>query len=172
MYFYRRKHGHYPRFGRKRGNISAPIIAPGTTARTRRRGVWRAQEPEEGLPGYTTEASGGELSLGVGRKRLNEAEEYELAVTLTTVRNSNEERTAREHSVATSHEGEETSSAVATKSTEALPPYIPPPTPAVVADGGGLGRVASRQSQHSGANRLAFPRAITTTSRRPSRVES
>jgi hypothetical protein len=123
------------------------------------------------------EASGGEMSLGIGRKRSDEPEEYELAETLTTVRNSSEPRTTREDSVATAHDVEETppppaAAAAAAKPSEPLPPYIPPPTPALVADGEGFTRVASRQSQHIPANRLSFPRAVTTTSRRSSRVET
>lgn len=121
------------------------------------------------------EASGGEMSLGVGRKRSEDPEEYELAETFTSELNSGEERrTTREESVSTAHGTEEftPTSAGAKKSTEALPPYIPSPTPALVADGEGFGRVASRQSQRSIADRLSFPRAVTTASRRSSRVES
>ncbi len=148
-------------------------MTTGATSRTRRRGVWRAEQPEEGLPGYTMEASGGEMSLGVGRKRSDEPEEYELAETLTNGPSNGEGRTSREPSVATAHEGDENTPTSATKPSEALPPYIPPPAPAVVADGGSLGRIASRQSQNSVANRLSFPRAITTsTGRRSSRVEA
>lgn len=171
MSLYRRRHGHYPRFGRKRGNIGASIVTTGATTRTRRQGVWRAQQPEEGLPGYTMEARGGEMSLGVGRKRSNEPEEYDLAETLPNVRSSGEGTTNRD-SVAAAHEADENTPSAATKLSEALPPYIPPPAPAVVADGGSLGRVASRQSQNSVANRLSFPRAIASTGRGLSRVET
>ena len=173
IYFYHRRNGHYPRFGRKRGNISAPLVTPAVNTRSRRRGVWRAQQPEEGLPGYTMEATGGEMSLGVGRKRSDEAADYDLAGTGTTIRASGEGRATREHSVATVHDGEEIPPTAAPANiSESLPPYIPPPTPALVADGDGFGRVSSRQSQNSIGNRLSFPRAITTTSRRSSRIES
>lgn len=173
VYFYHRRNGHYPRFGRKRGNISAPLVTPAVNTRSRRRGVWRAQHPEEGLPGYTMEATGGEMSLGAGRKRSDEAADYNLADTSTTIRASGEGRTIREHSATTAHDGEERPpTAVPANISEPLPPYIPPPTPALVADRDGFGRIASRQSQNSIGSRLSFPRAVTTTSRRSSRIES
>jgi hypothetical protein len=115
------------------------------------------------------EATGGELSLGVGRKR-SDAEEYEMEETVTTERTSGDERMARENSAATI-QGEDapTATPAAPKPAESLPPYIPPPAPAVVADGNGLGRIGSRQSQSS--VNPSYPRAVTNSSRRSSRVE-
>lgn len=171
MYLYHRRHGHYPQFGRKRGHIGAPIVTAAAPRRTRRLGVWRAPQTGEGVPGYTMEAGCGEMSLGIGRKRSDEPDQYEMEETLTPPPNSGEGRTTREPSVATAQEADGTIPAL-TKPNEVLPPYIPPPAPAVVADGGGLGKVASRQSQNSTSNRLSFPRAVTSTSRRSSRVET
>ena len=102
--------------------------------------------------------------MGVGRKR-SDAEEHEMEETVTPERTSGEERTTSENSVATVQgEGTPSATAAAPKQAEPLPPYIPPPAPAVVADRNGLGRIASRQSQVS-ANRHSFPRAVTNSSR-------
>jgi hypothetical protein len=103
--------------------------------------------------------------LGVGRKR-SDAEEYEMEETvITPERTSGDEHRTRENSVATVQgEGTPITTPAVPKQTEPLPPYIPPPAPAVVADGNGLGRIASRQSQAS-VNRHSFPRAITNSSR-------
>jgi hypothetical protein len=106
----------------------------------------------------------------VGRKR-SDAEEYEMEENVTTERTSGDEHMTRENSAATV-QGEDapTAAPVTSKPAELLPPYVPPPAPAVVADGNGLGRIGSRQSVSS-VNHLLYPRVITNSSRRSSRVE-
>jgi hypothetical protein len=169
LWLYRRKHGHFPKFSRTPA-ISRPVAA--NPNRRRQRGVWRATQ-EEGLPGYTVQARGGELSLGTGRKRADE-EDYEM----TEPRSSDltDERT-RENSVATVLETDEpppVATEAGDKAAEALPPYIPPPPPipAVLAEA--AYRVSSRQStssrrsiQTSGSSssprRLSLPRIVAAT---------
>jgi len=178
MYLYRRKHGQYPTFARKR-IINEPT--PAAPQRSRRRGVWRPGQPDEGLPGYTMEAKDGEMSLGVGRKRTDD-EEYELEehIDRTSGESGTQEeigREVRQPSVASvgsaRRDGRDLSPRPpngAVKPPETLPPYIPPPSPALLADSG-FGRVASRNSVSS--TRSSFPRVQLPppSGRRGSRVE-
>lgn len=168
IFLYRRKHGYYPSLGRKRVMNDPPSTNP-ATRRPRRRGVWRPGDPEEGLPGYTTQASDGELSLGVGRKR-GEDEEYELSEA-TDRSISGDTRESRPGStVMTTTTGGATGliTPPTTKPDEELPPYIPPPAPAIlVTDGYLFGRAGSRLSVGSGPRRTSYP----SSSRRSSRVE-
>jgi hypothetical protein len=178
MCLYRRKYGRYPTFAHKR-IINEPT--PAVPRRSRRLGVWRPGHPDEGLPGYTMEAKDGEMSLGVGRKRTDE-EEYEMEdhVERTSGESGTQEeigREARQPSVASvgsaRGDGEPLStrpSNGAGKPSETLPPYIPPPSPAFLADSG-FGRVGSRNSVSS-TRRNSFPRVQlpAPSGRRGSRV--
>lgn len=159
IYRYHRKHGRYPTFGRKRiVNEPSSVSIP---RRSRRRGVWRPIDPEEGLPGYTTEASVGELSLGTGIKIRDDAE-YELAESLG--RSSGETRDTRTPSLGASMTEVNPPGTPPTRPAEVLPPYIPPPSPAFLAGGRSHGRRGSYQSQ---SRRTSF----ASVSRRSSRVE-
>ena len=145
IYLYHRKHGHYPSLRRKRvtngptrNNLTAPW--------SRRRAVWRPEDPEEGLPGYTMEAKDGELSLGIGRKRAVEERDLTEAIE-RSIRETRESRTGSVITTATGRT-EVTTPPPAEMGAEELPPYIPPPPPpAVLLKGGYLfGRAGSRQS--------------------------
>ena|SRR5947207_2159383 len=118
--------------GRQRGLTANPA----NPQRPQRQAVVRT-DPEVGVPGYTRQASKGELSLGIGRKRSVE-EEYELAETMSNPeRREPEERRSRDRS-----KSQNTSANIQTS----LPPYLPPPAPAV-AMRGSITRPASRYSQ-------------------------
>ena len=179
MYIYRRKYGRYLTFGRK-SIINGPT--PVVPRRYRHRGVWRPGQSDEGLPGYTIEAKDGEMSLGVGRKRTDE-EEYELEdhVDRTSGESGSQEeieREARHPSVASiasaRDDGGERPSTRVAMPPEMLPPYIPPPSPALLADSG-FGRIASRRNSASSMSgrRGSFPRIQlpSASSRRGSRAE-
>jgi len=173
MYLYKRKHGHFPRVGRKPIIHEPPAVAPTPAQTRRRRGVWRSsQAVEEGVPGYTVEAMGGELSLGMGRKHTDE-EFYELAEnpgqteSISGDARSLRTQISRAMTAVIDDVQSEARSEIRRPSTrdEELPPYIPPPSPAIVADRG-LGRSASFTSNGSGGvNRLVFPRPQNTPRR-------
>ena len=101
------------------GIPTAPQTSAAPPRNQTRARVWREEPHQAGLPNYTLEASGGELSLGTGRKR--PSEEYELAETITN----------------TSQPTRETATTETEPSPDPrrnlLPPYIPPPAQAVVA---------------------------------------
>jgi hypothetical protein len=159
---YRRKHGHYPSFRRKPVTNGTPPTNPAAPW-SRRRAVWRPGDAEEGLPGYTMEAKEGELSLGIGRKRGSE-EENELAEALERSISEQTRESRPESTITTGGNTEVTTP----KRTEELPPYIPPPAPAVLVKNGYIfGRIGSRQSVASA------PRGISllSSSRRSSGAE-
>ena len=113
-----------------------------------RRGVWRPGDIEEGLPGYTMEAKEGELSLGIGRKRGEDDEEESTEMTETSI-NTETRASSRAGSTVTTATEVTTPlpAAMGGKRPEDLPPYIPPPPPAVLVKNGYIfGRVGSRQS--------------------------
>jgi hypothetical protein len=176
MYLYKRKHGHFPRIGNKQLIHEAPIPSPAPARTTRRRGVWRASQAiDNGVPSYTVEAKDGEMSLGMGRK-ITDENFYELSeMPGQTERSSMDARSLRtQTSFATTVVSDGRLSNVETRSehrrpsaprNEDLPPYIPPPSPAIVADR--LGRSASFRSNGSsvGVNRLVYPRPQNTPRR-------
>lgn len=171
MYLYKRKHGHYPRLGQKQLIHEAPILPTVAPVRQRRPGVWRSSQAiDYGVPSYTVEAADGEMSLGMGRK-LTDEHFYEMAETPGEAERENADaRSLRtQTSFATTAVPEEVPGDNRTESRrpslrdEELPPYIPPPSPAIVADR--LGRSASFRSNGSGVNRLVYPRPQNTPRR-------
>jgi hypothetical protein len=129
---YHRKYGRLPPV--LRGRVGIPNVPTTSAAPLRNRAqlrVWRAEPHQPGLPNYTLQPTGGELSLGTGRKR--PSEEYELAETITN----------------TSQHTRETGTTEAEPSPaprrDTLPPYIPPPAQAVVA----AERVGQRRSSRT-----------------------
>jgi len=153
LVIYRWRYGHYPSCSpnqsQRRGNATPPADQPPPPAaaprQRQRRGVWRAEQPAAGLPGYTTEPTPGELSLS---RRKESTEEYELP-------ELHPERTSEEARVAPDAMDSATAPANNNSSPkpEALPPYVPPPAPAVVTDGTRVisagSRRDSRHSRHS-----------------------
>ena len=128
------------------------------------------------------EAKDGEMSLGVGRKRTDDEEnEVQEHVDRTTGESTEPAEFGRETtrqpsltSVASaSVEGGDVTSRPSNggaKHTEPLPPYIPPPSPALVASSR-FTRVGTRNSVSS-TRRASFPRVYLPqpSSRRSSRV--
>jgi hypothetical protein len=109
-----------------------------------RQGVVRT-DLEAGVPSYTLQPTKGELSLGIGRKRSVE-EEYGLAETMADhEREDSDERSIQDPG---------TSQNASANIQISLPPYIPPPEPAVVS-GGSTPQTASRYSQ--GTRRYSSP---------------
>jgi hypothetical protein len=98
------------------------------------------------VPGYTIEPTPGELSLGTGRKRSG-VEEYELGMVPSNGRTSGD--TVDDATQPTTEPAPTTPTVPATKPSENLPPYIPPPPPALIADGNSFARVPSRPVQNS-----------------------
>jgi len=122
-----------------------------------RRGVWRADDTQEGLPRYSIQAMDGEMSLGIGRKRTAEEEELELR---ELQREANVEQggemgdgttgrigefESRRLSVAGA-DGIHTPGSMDRRASESLPPYLPSPNPAYIPKGSriSLGRMSSR----------------------------
>lgn len=175
MFLYRRKYGRYPTFARKR-IINEPTPVAATPRRSRRGGVWRPGRPDEGLPGYTLEAKAGEMSLGVGRNRTDDDESIDRTTTESSEQTEMgwDSRQPSFTSVASvrGDGGELTTrpSNGTAKSSETLPPYIPPPSPALLGSRG-FGRVGSRSSVSS-TRRNSFPRvALPPPGQRSSRTE-
>ena len=127
---YRQEHGHYPSIFNRSPVLealapSAPLQpqlqqpAPQRQQRRSRR-VWRAENAQNGAPTYTVQAGDGELSLGIGRKQ--STEEYELHEVNT-------------HSEPASGDtSEQNAERTPSRPRDSLPPYIPPPQPAVTVD--------------------------------------
>ena len=153
LHFYRRKRGHYPSFGRKRIiNEPCPSTTGAPRIRYRGRGVWRPTDPEEEeLPGYTTEATCGELSLGIGRKLSRYEDELEEPETTALGLTSEERRDSRGLSAG----GEVAPGAAAATAHETLPPYIPPPPRAALAEA--ETRNGLRRSFGPGPRRGSYP---------------
>jgi hypothetical protein len=116
------------------------------------------------------------MSLGTGRKRTDE-DEYEMNDLNETRSSEHMDRRDREASVGTILEEQPSPPQIETveNPAEALPPYIPPPPPAVIADTSAH-RAPSRQSMRiSGSGtaprRLSVTRLSVSSSRRDSRGE-
>jgi hypothetical protein len=114
------------------------------------------------------------MSLGTGRKRTDE-EEYEMNELNETRSSEHTEGLNREASVGAIPEDEPSPLVTQTvdNPAEALPPYIPPPPPAVIADTPAH-RTPSRQSMRiSGSGtaprRISVPRLSVSSGRRDSR---
>ena len=127
------------------------------------------------------EAKAGEMSLGVGRNRTDD-EEYEMQehIDRTSTASSEQTEMGRDSgqpsftSVASvSGDGGELTTRPSNgtaKPSETLPPYIPPPSPALLGNRG-FGRVRSHSSVSS-TRRNSFPRvALPPPGRRSSRAE-
>lgn len=165
IFLYHRKHGRYPTFGRKQIINEAPpsvgLSGAAMRRRYRRRGVWRPHEPEEGVPMYTMQPEHGELSLGLGRKRTAEEEEYDLAELPRPSAEPNTELgdgdTANAEDLERRRSSTRTASMEARRSVdlrppESLPPYLPPPAAAHVREQGSgtsLVRMSSRRMSSS-----------------------
>ena len=114
-----------------------------------RRGVWRAYDPEEGLPRYSIRAIDGEMSLGIGRKRTAEEEEQglremqrEATVECRTEMGdgtvgSIEEFESRQWSMA-GRDSIHTPGSMDRRASESLPPYLPSPAPAYMPKRSGI----------------------------------
>jgi hypothetical protein len=141
---YHHKHGRFPPISRGRHALPATrpsAQAPAARPRTRG-GVWRSEQPQNGLPSYTARAAAGELSLGTGRK--NSTDEYELTESTSNMSTNGEGTTSQLPEI--SEPGEENQTeAQPTKQSDSLPPYVPPPIRAIVP----AARVDSHQSASS-----------------------
>jgi hypothetical protein len=133
--------GKFPPILRGRRDPVEPAVDP-IPSQTRPRvrgGVWRTDEPTNGVPTYTARPAVGELSLGGARKK--SVEEYEMSDEVSGDAPQNPERTTinvREMSETTVVEAEQTET-TATPTTspdpptpENLPPYVPPPQKVVL----------------------------------------
>ena len=109
--------------------VASPPAAAFVPARRTRR-VWRAEPALNGVPVYTSEATTGELSLGMGRKQ--STEEYEMVRVESMMEIRESSGTVLEGMNDTGDEEVETvASPVAVAETaDPLPPYVPPLPPA------------------------------------------
>jgi len=145
------------------------------------RGVWRADDPEEGLPRYSTYATHEEMSLGIGRKRTAEEEEYELE---ELHREANVERGAEMgHGTAGSIEefesrrlsvgrmdGVHTRALMGRQAPESLPPYVPVPAPAYIRKGSEMSlRSMSSRQMSMGSEQVSRGTLVAPSNGRSSR---
>ena len=103
------------------------------------------------MPSYTIQAAADELSLGIGKRRKDDDDASVSLIDRTSTRASAETRDRPLSEISTNTEGNETVEPVSRSPLEPLPPYFPPPAPALVANESGRMRAPLITQTQSGA---------------------